>query len=71
LALLAGCSAVFGLGGVQEKLFIEWLGVAPERLVYFTSARVGLATIALTVGAMVAGSLLFPDKKNPGEEARP
>ena len=63
LALIAGCSAIFGLGGVQHALFVKLLGIAPEQLEWFTSARVGIGTILLTLFAMVAGSLAFPDKE--------
>jgi len=69
LALIAGCSAMFGLVSVQEKVLVEWLGMAPERIAWFTSARVGIGTILLTVGALVAGSLAFPDRKQTEEGA--
>ena len=51
LALLSGCTAILGLGPVQQFLGVQW-----------RSARVGLAAIGLTVVSMVAGSLLFPDR---------
>ena len=52
LALLAGSSAIFGLEPVQEIIGVD-----------IPSARVGLASVAVTIVAMVAGSLLFPDRK--------
>jgi len=52
LALISGFSAILGLSPVQDTLGIS-----------IPSARVGLGSIALTVLAMVIGSLLFPDKK--------
>lgn len=67
LALVAGCSAIFGLGAVQEWVFIDMMRMAPERLDAFTSERVGLAVVGFTVLAMVVGSLLFPDKPKPTE----
>jgi SSS family solute:Na+ symporter len=51
-ALVAGSSAVLGLSPVQTALGIR-----------VSSARVGLCTIALTVLAMIVGSLLFPDRR--------
>lgn len=55
LSLLSGCSAVIGLEplrvAVQEAL----------NLAAFTSAHVGLATVALASLAFVLGSLLYPD----------
>jgi len=56
LALLAGSIAVYGLTPVQG-----WVGIE------MPSAQVGLFSIAITVVAMVAGSLLFPDKAKPSE----
>ena len=65
LALVAGCSAVVGLGPVQKLLNFPAL----ERMVgfHFTGARVGLFTIVFTLAIMVVGSLLFPD--SPETEA--
>lgn len=57
LALLAGGLAVLGLGPVQAALGVTW-----------PSERVGLAVVALCLGAMVAGSLLRPDR--PGRTGR-
>jgi SSS family solute:Na+ symporter len=51
-ALFAGLSAVVGLGPVKQALGLE--GVGP--------AEIGLATLGLAVLAMLAGSLLFPDR---------
>jgi len=77
LALLSGCSAVFGLTPVQA-----WVGRAltaighatallpVDRMIDVTtsSARVGLFSIVFTIFAMVVGSLLFPDKPKPEQE---
>jgi len=52
LALIAGFSAILGLGPVQQLINIT-----------IPSARMGLISITLTVIAMIAGSLAFPDKK--------
>jgi SSS family solute:Na+ symporter len=57
LALLAGSSAILGLGPVQN--FIR------EHFNFNISApRATLMSIALTTLAMIVGSLLFPDKDN-------
>ena len=58
LALLAGCSAILGLGPVQKCLGVD-----------IPSARMGLIAIGLTVVAMVVGSLLFPDRQGPAAQA--
>ncbi len=86
LALLAGTSAVLGLGPVQERigLLLTWLGAlspgifrvvsdlpgasidpvdSAKILLEIPSARVGLTTIGITLGAMILGSLLFPDAR--------
>jgi SSS family solute:Na+ symporter len=60
LALIAGLFALAGLGPVQEILGID-----------VSSERIGLLTIGCTVGAMVLGSWLFPDRERTDEgEAR-
>lgn len=63
LALCAGCFAVFGLGAVQQLVFIRIMGLSEGLVAQISSPRVGLFVIGLTVAAMVAGSLLFPDTK--------
>ncbi len=50
-ALLAGLTAVAGLGPVKTAL----------RLEAFNAAQIGLVTLGIAASAMVAGSLLFPD----------
>lgn len=57
LALLAGLSAILGLSPVQKVLGLN-----------IPSARVGLASIAVTVIVMVFGSLLFPDRRKDAEQ---
>ncbi len=57
LALLGGTTALLGLGPVQQLVGIS-----------MPSARVSLFSVALTVVAMIAGSLLFPDKKKDRPE---
>ncbi len=87
LALLAGCTAILGLGPVQIRIgylltnlgslsttlldaFARIPGVSPDKvnpnwlLVDIPSDRVGLISIAATIGAMVLGSLFFPDRKS-------
>ena len=56
LALLAGLSAILGLGPVKEAVGITWSG-----------ASVGLLTVGFSVTIMIVGSLLFPDKHKAKE----
>jgi SSS family solute:Na+ symporter len=59
-SLIAGTSAVVGLGPVMEKInaaLAGW-GAAFE----LTSERAGLGAVALAVIAMVVFSLIFPDE---------
>lgn len=69
-ALLAGGTAVFGLGAVQRAI-LTLLGYGEARIDeimgIFTGARVGLFTVALTVVVMVVASLLLPDKRPESE----
>jgi SSS family solute:Na+ symporter len=58
LALVTSVVAIFGLTPVQELVGIE-----------MSAARVGLFSVAITLSAMLIGSLLFPDKKQPPSEA--
>ena len=58
-ALAAGAGALLGLMPVREAI-----GFTNENLgVEITTAHIGLATTALSLLLMVAGSLLFPDKQ--------
>lgn len=56
LALTTGLLALAGLSPVQD-----WLEINVD------SARVGLMTIGCTLGAMIFGSLLFPDRNREEE----
>lgn len=58
LALLCGLGAVAGLTPVQKALGVAW-----------RAEHVGLVTMAIAIGALVAGSLLFPDRPR-GEGGR-
>jgi SSS family solute:Na+ symporter len=58
LALIAGCLAVFGLDDLRN-----WMGIGLERFPWLTSQIVGISVIVLAMVAMVAGSLLVPDKE--------
>ena len=60
LSLLTGLIALLGLSPVQDLLDVN-----------IPSERVGLISIAATVIAMVAGSLLFPDRPQDQPEAPP
>lgn len=59
LALLSGFSAILGLSKVREALHYEviegWIGFS------LTAPVIGLCTLALSILAMIFGSLLFPD----------
>ncbi len=73
LALLAGCFAVTGLDPVQKPYLMWRLGMSAKEVVVHmqgrdVSAVIGLSTVALAVTAMVAGSLLFPDKERPSTQ---
>ncbi len=65
MAILMGCLAVFGLGAIRDGVLCSLLGFSQATSDIFSSERVGIGTIVLTMLAMVIGSLLFPDK-NPG-----
>ncbi len=81
-ALLAGSSAVLGLEPIRVRLGLAWLRFSGEQATVeaaeklLTSARVGIATVFLTVTVFVVVSLLFPDKASDpaggenGETAR-
>ncbi len=78
LALLSGCSAVYGLTPVQAFVSesLTNLGHSTKLLAdnlmidtYVSSERVGLFSIILTMVVMICGSLLFPDKPKPEEAA--
>ncbi len=62
LALLAGFSAILGLGPIRTwaDTLVSW---------DLSSAQVGLFTLALSIGAMVLGSLLAPDSPREKEAA--
>ncbi len=66
LSIIMGVSAIVGLGSVQFGLLHHVLGLTETRteqlMAQFTSARVGLASVALSTLAMILGSLCFPDK---------
>jgi len=56
-ALLAGSSAILGLGPVQN-LIKETFDIT------ITAPRATLTSIALTTTVLIVGSVLFPDKKS-------
>jgi SSS family solute:Na+ symporter len=58
LALCSGFAALLGLGAVKKSL-----GVG-----HWDAEWIGLATLGLAAIAMIAGSLLFPDRENPAVE---
>lgn len=62
LALLFGSTAALGLETVQRVLIVDLLGLSEKILELLTVARVGIASVLLALIAMVAGSLLFPDR---------
>ena len=62
LALLGGFTAVAGLGPVRDALHLDRLGVPTS------GEHIGLFAAGLCLVLMIAGSLLFPDRKWPVEE---
>lgn len=62
-SLLAGCSAVLGLGPIRATLDQVVRSIWPCETEILTSPRVGLFTIAVTATVFVVASLLFPDKR--------
>ena len=65
-ALLMGLTALLGLGPVQQIVGLQYLDADGEWVQRVTGAQVGLTSVALAFVAMVAGSLLFPDKEEGG-----
>ena len=66
LSLLAGFSAILGLVSVRKAIGFTWLDEKwPTSKV---SAIIALATIGLAVVLMIAGSLIFPDRKKAGQD---
>ena len=63
LALICGLFAVLGLGPVMKAVGLTKLEVVLHRPP--TSADVGLVATVMALVLMVAGSLLFPDKRTP------
>lgn len=63
-ALLTGCLAILGMGPIRKEIN-GLLGTALD------GAEVGLITVSISLAAMVAGSLLWPDRPQPetAEEA--
>jgi SSS family solute:Na+ symporter len=61
LALISGSLAIFGLGDVRTSLS-QLMPAAIDFEV--TEAHIGLATSALSLLAMIVGSLLFPDRSS-------
>ncbi|MFV1966833.1 MAG: sodium:solute symporter [Pirellulaceae bacterium] len=68
-ALLAGFTAILGLGPVREAVggrllsLLGWDATPKAVDAVFGSARVGLGTICFTLIVYVVGSLLWPDPK--------
>jgi solute:Na+ symporter, SSS family len=68
-AMVAGSTAVLGLVPIQKLVLVKVFGCSEAVLEALTGARVGLGSVVLAVVAMIAGSLLFPDKKRASEPA--
>ena len=67
-ALIAGGSAIFGLGPVQNIINGPMSNAFSEsvyNILKLTGPRAALGSIVLTTVTMVIGSFLFPDKKKP------
>ena len=69
LGLLSGFLMIFGLDPVQRAVGLKYedssTGEMVERL---SSAQVGLIVVALAALLMIAGSLIFPDRRGDGGE---
>lgn len=75
-ALLAGCSAVLGMGPIREPL-ADWLLAMAGKPVteeaaaaLLSSARVGLFSVAFTCTVFVVVSLLVPDRPSTASNSR-
>ncbi len=66
-ALLAGLTALLGLGPVQQLVGLQYKSPETgEWIQILTGAQVGLIAVALAFAALISLSLLFPDKnRNP------
>lgn len=63
-ALLAGCTAVFGLGPVQQLVGLQTLDPATGEWVQrLTGAQVGLMSVGLAFAVMIVFSLAMPDRR--------
>ena len=76
LAMCTGGLAIIGLEALQRFLLVSVLSLDVTRAEYIMaeyipSQRVGLAVVVAAFLAMVVGSLLFPDKEKPAEDAEP
>ncbi|MCB1232545.1 MAG: sodium:solute symporter family protein [Verrucomicrobiae bacterium] len=69
-ALIAGCSAVFGLGPVQQAVGLQtWNPESEEWVQKLTGAEVGLLSVGLALASMVIFSFLMPDKNESAPTA--
>lgn len=63
-ALIAGCSAVFGLGPVQQLVGLQHQDPETgEWIQHLTGAQVGLLSVALAFVVMIVFSFAMPDRK--------
>lgn len=70
-ALLAGCSAILGLGPVQQVTGLQYRDAGTgEWIQRLTGAQVGLISVAVACLAMVIFSLAFPDREK-GKSHKP
>ena len=70
-ALVAGFSAICGLGPVQQAIGLQYQDPATgEWIQRMSGAQVGLASVAAALIAMVVFSMLCPDKDKPQPEVK-
>ncbi|MBG87743.1 MAG: hypothetical protein CMO80_12680 [Verrucomicrobiales bacterium] len=67
-ALVAGFTAIFGLGPVQQAVGLQYQNAAGEWFSRFTGPQVGIASVVAALLAMAVFSLVAPDRKP--EEAK-
>ena len=66
-ALIAGSSAILGLGPIYNRINALLAGIFPPdiySLIKLSGARATLLSVCLTTVVLIVVSLLFPDKKS-------
>ena len=68
-ALIAGFTAILGLGPVQQMVGLQYQDASGEWVQRLSGAQVGLLSVVAALLAMVIFSVLIPDKPKPDAEA--